>query len=113
MNKIYRLIWNEITRSWVAVSEIAKARGKRASGMVAGYAGGSAGAGRFALKPLVLALAGIGFAHAAPPVPTQLSSLSQHRRLKDPKVRLFTDYMALIIRDATRRAVEGLSVPGL
>jgi hypothetical protein len=42
-----------------------------------------------------------------------LSSLSQHRRLKDPKVRLFTDYMALIIRDATRRAVEGLSVPGL
>ena len=50
---------------------------------------------------------------ANPPVPTQLSSLSQHRRLKDPKVRLFTDYMALIIRDATRRAVEGLSVPGL
>ncbi len=52
-------------------------------------------------------------AMANPPVPTQLSSLSQHRRLKDPKVRLFTDYMALIIRDATRRAVEGLSVPGL
>ena len=47
------------------------------------------------------------------PVPTQLSCLSQHRRLKDPKVRLFTDYMALIIRDATRKAVEGLAVPGL
>ncbi len=52
-------------------------------------------------------------AMATPPVPTQLSCLSQHRRLKDPKVRLFTDYMALIIRDTTRRAVEGLMVPGL
>ena len=50
---------------------------------------------------------------ATPPVATQLSSLSQHRRLKDPKVRLFTDYMALIIRDATRKAVEGLVVPGM
>jgi DNA-binding transcriptional LysR family regulator len=49
---------------------------------------------------------------ATPPVPTQLSSLSQHRRLKDPKVRLFTDYMALIIRDATRAAVAGLSISG-
>jgi DNA-binding transcriptional LysR family regulator len=50
---------------------------------------------------------------ATPPVPTQLSSLSQHRRLMDPKVRLFTDFMAVIIRDATRKAVEDLSVPGL
>jgi len=33
MNKTYRLIWNEVTRVWVAVSEIAKARGKRASGV--------------------------------------------------------------------------------
>ncbi|MFA6119718.1 MAG: autotransporter-associated beta strand repeat-containing protein, partial [Sideroxydans sp.] len=32
MNKTYRLIWNELTNSWVAVSEITKARGKRASG---------------------------------------------------------------------------------
>ncbi len=50
---------------------------------------------------------------ATPPLPTQLSCLSQHRRLKDPKVRLFTEYMAAHIRDATRRAVEGLSIPGL
>ena len=50
---------------------------------------------------------------ATPPVPTQLSCLSQHRRLKDPKVRLFTDYMAQIIRDATRQAVEGLILPGV
>ncbi len=50
---------------------------------------------------------------ASPPLATQLSSLAQHRRLKDPKVRLFTDYMALIIRDATRKAVEGLVLPGV
>ena len=35
-------------------------------------------------------------------MPTQLSSLSQHRRLKDPKVRLFTDYMAARIKDEMR-----------
>ncbi len=34
MNKTYRLIWNEYTNTWVAVAEIAKARGKRASGAV-------------------------------------------------------------------------------
>jgi filamentous hemagglutinin family protein len=34
MNKAYRLIWNEFTNTWVAVSEIVKARGKRASGAV-------------------------------------------------------------------------------
>ncbi len=46
-------------------------------------------------------------ATATPPLPTQLSSLSQHRRLKDPKVRLFTDYMATRIRDELRRATDG------
>jgi hypothetical protein len=34
----------------------------------------------------------------------QLSSLSQHRRLKDPKVRLFTDFMAQKVREELRRA---------
>ncbi len=46
-------------------------------------------------------------ATANPPRPTQLSSLSQHRRLKDPKVRMFTDFMATRIRDAMRRATAG------
>jgi filamentous hemagglutinin family protein len=32
MNKTYRLIWNDITRAWVAVAEIVKSRGKRAAG---------------------------------------------------------------------------------
>jgi DNA-binding transcriptional LysR family regulator len=44
---------------------------------------------------------------ATPPLPTQLSSLSQHRRLKDPKVKLFTDFMAAHVRDAVRKAMEG------
>ena len=34
MNKTYRLIWNELTRCWVPVSEIARARGKKASARV-------------------------------------------------------------------------------
>lgn len=34
MNKSCRLIWNELIRAWVAVSEIARARGKRAAGAV-------------------------------------------------------------------------------
>jgi DNA-binding transcriptional LysR family regulator len=51
---------------------------------------------------------------ATPPVATQLSCLSQHRRLKDPKVRLFTDFMAGHIREAMRHAMAGLSleIPG-
>jgi DNA-binding transcriptional LysR family regulator len=44
---------------------------------------------------------------ATPPLPTQLSCLSQHRRLKDPKVKLFTDFMAAHIRDAIRKATVG------
>ncbi|HMW16987.1 MAG TPA: filamentous hemagglutinin N-terminal domain-containing protein [Accumulibacter sp.] len=34
MNKIYRLIWNAPTHTWIAVAEIVRARGKRASRMV-------------------------------------------------------------------------------
>lgn len=46
-------------------------------------------------------------ATATPPYSVQLSSLSQHRRLKDPKVRLFTDFMAIRIKDEMRRATLG------
>ena len=46
-------------------------------------------------------------ATATPPLPTQLSSLSQHRRLKDPKVRLVTDFMAARVKDEMRRATAG------
>ncbi|MCV6612966.1 MAG: filamentous hemagglutinin N-terminal domain-containing protein [Amphritea sp.] len=33
MNKVFRVIWNEITQTWVAVSEHTRARGKRCSGI--------------------------------------------------------------------------------
>lgn len=46
-------------------------------------------------------------AQATPPLPVQLSCLSQHRRLKDPKVKLFTEFMAARIRDELRKATEG------
>ncbi len=32
-------------------------------------------------------------AQTSPPLPVQLSCLTQHRRLKDPKIRLFLDFM--------------------
>ncbi|OGT01232.1 MAG: hypothetical protein A2Z65_01115, partial [Gallionellales bacterium RIFCSPLOWO2_02_58_13] len=57
MNKIYRLIWNEITRTWAAVAENARACGKRASGAVL--------------------LAASGVALAAPPAPDQLPAGGQ------------------------------------
>ncbi|MDD5333790.1 MAG: filamentous hemagglutinin N-terminal domain-containing protein, partial [Rhodoferax sp.] len=49
MNTCYRLIWNEVARTWVAVSEIAKTRSKRAA--------------------VALLLAATGVAVAAPPNP--------------------------------------------
>ena len=89
MNKIYRLIWSEITRTWVAVSEITRGRGKRASGVVGGI--GVVGWARF-LCPrgiesawaqkrahptiLALAIASIGTAYAGP-APTQLPTGGQ------------------------------------
>ena len=44
-------------------------------------------------------------ASATPPLSAQLSTLSQHRRLKDPKVQLFTDFMSNQIRGDLRRAL--------
>jgi DNA-binding transcriptional LysR family regulator len=48
-------------------------------------------------------------AEGTPPVPVQLSCLSSHRRLKDPKVKLFTDYM--IARIKSELANAALSFP--
>ncbi|MEI6804771.1 MAG: filamentous hemagglutinin N-terminal domain-containing protein, partial [Burkholderiales bacterium] len=57
MNKSYRLIWNELTQTWVAVAEIARARGKRAAAAVL--------------------LAASGLALAAPPAANQLPTGGQ------------------------------------
>ena len=86
MNKIYRLIWNEITCTWVAVSEITRGRGKRASGVVGGIGAvgwmsealsnvfnvhTAEGAALFRPTLLALALFSLNTAYAAP-APTQL-----------------------------------------
>ena len=43
MNKTHRLIWNDLTCTWVAVSERTRARGKRSSGaLLLGAAGRAA-----------------------------------------------------------------------
>ena len=45
---------------------------------------------------------------ATPPLPVQLSCLTQHRRLRDPKIRTFTDFIVARCRADLMRAVEGL-----
>ncbi len=44
-----------------------------------------------------------------PPLATQLCSLSPDRRLRDPKVKLFTDYMVAQIKEAVRLAMKDLA----
>jgi DNA-binding transcriptional LysR family regulator len=48
---------------------------------------------------------------ATPPLPVQLSVLSQHRRLRDPKVSLFADFMVARIKSALADQVRGLTLP--
>lgn len=54
-------------------------------------------------------------ATATPPTPTQLSCLTQHRRLRDPKIRLFTDFIVARMRADMAARMEGLdlALPGL
>ena len=74
MNKTYRVVWNESTNTWVAVAEIATARGKSSNGgvSVSSVAGGNA-VFRFGFKMLAMSasIAGLyaatsGQAYAAP-----------------------------------------------
>jgi DNA-binding transcriptional LysR family regulator len=50
---------------------------------------------------------------ATPPLPVSLSLLSPHRRLRDPKVRLFADFIAGRIRADMAVQVQGLDLPGM
>lgn len=52
----------------------------------------------------------IPVARATPPLPAQLSCLTQHRRLKDPKIRLFTDFIINRMRSDLAAQVEGLEL---
>lgn len=49
-------------------------------------------------------------ARAAPPVPVQLTVLTQHRRLRDPKIRAFTDFFVARCRADLERALDGLAL---
>ena len=64
MNRVYRLIWNDITHTWVAVAEIALVRGKRTSGTVGrarrGVRGASVRVRAIGLNVLAASLAVIG-----------------------------------------------------
>lgn len=46
-------------------------------------------------------------AEATPPLPVQLSCLTPHRRLKDPKIRLFVDFMVA----RCKAAISGAQLP--
>ncbi|MBU1364995.1 MAG: filamentous hemagglutinin N-terminal domain-containing protein [Gammaproteobacteria bacterium] len=72
MNKTFRSIWNEAIGAWVAVAEIARRRGKRST-----MASRARSGLRATIRPLALALAGIGLAHAAPPAANQLPTGGQ------------------------------------
>lgn len=43
-----------------------------------------------------------------PPLPVQLSCLTQHRRLRDPKIRAFTDFIVARCRADLAKAVADL-----
>jgi len=49
-------------------------------------------------------------ARATPPIPAQLTCLTQHRRLRDPKIRAFTDFIVARCRADLARATEGLVI---
>ena len=50
-------------------------------------------------------------AQASPPLPVTLSLLTPHRRLRDPKVRLFADFITGRIRADMAEQMQGLELP--
>lgn len=50
-------------------------------------------------------------ATATPPQPVQLACLTQHRRLRDPKIRLFSDFLMDRMRRDMATATAGLQLP--
>ncbi|MFN4101355.1 MAG: substrate binding domain-containing protein, partial [Pararhodobacter sp.] len=50
-------------------------------------------------------------AQATPPLPVTLSLLTPHRRLRDPKVRLFAEFIVGRIRADMAAQVQGLDLP--
>ncbi|MGO4915174.1 LysR substrate-binding domain-containing protein [Pseudogemmobacter sp. W21_MBD1_M6] len=52
-------------------------------------------------------------ARATPPMPIQLSCLYPHRRFKDPKIRLFLDFMIGRCKAELAARMDGVSFPGM
>ncbi|MDI3338750.1 LysR family transcriptional regulator [Defluviimonas aestuarii] len=48
-----------------------------------------------------------------PPVPVQLTCLTQHRRLRDPKIRAFTDFIIEKCRAELTKAMQGITLTDL
>jgi DNA-binding transcriptional LysR family regulator len=52
----------------------------------------------------------IPVAQKTPPLSVQLTCLTQHRRLRDPKIRAFTDFIIARCREELARATKGLTI---
>ena len=50
-------------------------------------------------------------AAATPPLPVPLTCLSPHRRLRDPKIGLFVDFIVARMKAALTRATDGVQLP--
>ena len=87
MNKIYRSLWNEATRTWAAVSENAKGRGKRTAGQV-----------------VALALASSTVVLAAPPNPPAPTQLPTGARVVAGTANISQTGATLAIQQSTARA---------
>ena len=69
MNKIYRIVWNEVTATWVAVAEIAKSHSKR-SGTVGHVVDSATTPASLTLPPLKALVASLALIGAVLPAPT-------------------------------------------
>jgi len=62
----------------------------------------------FEVAPYIRAKSLIPVAPSNPPLPVNLTLLTPHRRLRAPKVRLFSDFIALRCKAALEELMEGL-----
>ncbi|MCX7242012.1 MAG: MBG domain-containing protein [Burkholderiales bacterium] len=90
MNKSYRLIYNEITNTWVAVAETVKGRGKRTSGAV--------------LLAAASAVLGVAPAFAAPPNPPAATQLPTGGKVVAGQAGIVQNAATLNVNQTSNRA---------
>jgi len=88
MNRIYRLIWNEVLQSWVVAHERARSRGKRSGGCVGALIAG------VLLSPALNA--------ASPPAPTALPTGGQ---VVAGQAAISTSGATMNIQQSTQKAI--------